>query len=178
MSPQCHRQVYGAHFLTREHSFYHSLLRLLVFGSLLATTGCGVLPPRNATANEPRVVQAASDAAKTLTVSESMVWYANSSQEFGVRFLQGTYVLEAEDDDYWYFRAPEPLEFRHLARGSTTDQYTSLGGLMLAKQTLRAVPAGGYLEVRWIPNGWYRGWARTFWPCKGDNGASPGEQNC
>jgi hypothetical protein len=122
-----------------------SQMSVLAVAAML-TAGCSASPSLDATMNQTRVVQASYDAAKTVTVSEAMVWYASASQDYAVRFPPGIYELEATDDDYWYFRCPTPLEFRHFARGNPTSQYTSFGGLMLAKPPLRFVPAAGYVE--------------------------------
>lgn len=86
------------------------------------------------------------DASKSVTISDGMVWYAGLARSSGLRFPPGTYVLEAEDDDYWYFRSPLPLEFRTFQNGKPTDENTKRGGLMLGKQSIRLVPAGGYVD--------------------------------
>jgi hypothetical protein len=110
-------------------------------------TACGALPPFDAAANESRLVRVDSDPSKSLVVPDGMVWYASSARESGIRFPPGTYSLEAEDDDYWYFKSPAPLEFRRFAHGAPIEQHSNAGGLMLAKQPVRAVPAGGYIDA-------------------------------
>lgn len=120
-------------------------LIILVCGMALA--GCGTLPPMDAAANESRATRPASDPSKTVTVSEGMVWYATPSRSSGLRFPPGTYALEAEDDDYWYFRSPSPLEFRSFSNGRPNEEHTQLGGLMLGKRSLRRIPAAGYVDA-------------------------------
>ena len=109
-------------------------------------TSCAVLPPQDPTASEHRPVRPASDVGKTLAVVDGMVFYDSLARNKGIRFPGGTYVLEAEDDVYWYFRAPAPLEFRIFRSGQVVDERNSPGGLMLGKATLRLVPAAGYID--------------------------------
>jgi hypothetical protein len=120
---------------------------LLALTCGVALSGCGALPPLDATTKETRVTRPVSDPSKTVTVPEGMVWYATASRALGLRFPPGTYVLEAEDDEYWYFRSPSPLEFRSFANGKITEQHTESGGLMLAKRPIRPIPAAGYVDA-------------------------------
>lgn len=117
-------------------------LLLIVFSLLVS---CGVLPPQNPVADEPRAVQNAHDASKTVTVADGMVWY-NADRTRGLRFPSGTYILEAEDAHYWYFRSPAPLEFRTFSGERINDERSMPGGLMVAKAAVSLVPAGGYVE--------------------------------
>ena len=114
---------------------------------LWLVAGCGALPAFNGAANEPRPVRIDSDPKKSLTLPNDMVWYTTPTREHGVLFPAGTYALEAEDDDYWYFRAPAPLDFRTFSHGDQTEQHTSAGGLMIAKHLFRLPPAGGYINA-------------------------------
>jgi hypothetical protein len=75
-----------------------------------------------------------------------MVWYENAMRSSGMRFPPGNYTLEAVDKDYWYFKAPAPLEFRKFSHGQITEQHSRPGGLMLAKQSRRLVPAAAYVD--------------------------------
>jgi len=71
--------------------------------------------------------------------------FAGPLMDRGVRFPGGVYVLEAEDADYWYFRAPAPIEFRILRGGQPVDGRDIPGGIMLSK-SFSMVPAAGYVE--------------------------------
>lgn len=119
---------------------------VLVIGGGFSLTSCGTLPSMEPTASEIRMVRPASDPSKTLVVTDGMVWYATASRSSGLRFPPGTYVLEAEDDDYWYFRSSLPLEFRSFADGRPTEEHTRFGGLMLGKRLIRLIPAAGYVD--------------------------------
>jgi len=86
-------------------------------------------------------VKSASDPARAVAIPEGMVWYENATRDSGMRFPPGNYTLEADDEDYWYFRSAAPLEFRKFSHGQVTEQHLSPGGLMLAKRSLQPVPA-------------------------------------
>lgn len=113
----------------------------------IGLSGCGALPPLDSKANEVRNIRPTADTSKTVTVSEGMVWYSTASRSSGLRFPPGMYALEAEDDDYWYFRAPSPLEFRSFVNGKPSGEYTKPGGLMLGKRSIRLVPGAGYVDA-------------------------------
>jgi hypothetical protein len=116
----------------------------ILFGMLL--TACGTLPPLDPAVHELKAVSSASDPSKNVTVPEGMVWYAGPSRSTGIRLPPGSYTLEAEDADYWYFRSPAPLEFRSFENGRSTEEHSNPGGLMLGKRPLRVVPAAAYIE--------------------------------
>jgi hypothetical protein len=100
----------------------------------------------NPVTSESRSVRAAADEKKTITVPEGMVWYDAARATRGLRFPPGTYALEAEDDEYWYFRAPSPLEFRVFSGREVKDGRFIPGGIMLGKRTIKLVPAAGYID--------------------------------
>lgn len=112
---------------------------------LLFVAGCGTLQ-MDPVAEDKRAVRPASDTTKTVTVKDGMVWYNASPPTRGVRFPPGTYVLEAEDDDYWYLRSPAPLEFKVLRNGEATFAGNVPGGIMIGKSLLRIVPAAAYAD--------------------------------
>jgi hypothetical protein len=109
-----------------------------------ALSGCGTLM-LSPIANESRVVQTLTDATKTLTVPEGMVFYDSRPPTQGIRFPAGTYAVEAEDADFWYLRSEAPLEFRDFDRGAVVAERTVPGGIMIAKR-FSMVPAAGYTD--------------------------------
>ena len=109
----------------------------------LLLSGCVV--PMNPTANETRPVMPAADPEKTIIVPEGMVWYDSVLRSRGLRFPPGTYVLEAEDSDYWYFRSGAPLELRIFQGDKIVDGKDLPGGIMLAKH-FSMVPGAGYID--------------------------------
>jgi hypothetical protein len=118
--------------------------------SALGLVSCSVLPPFDPMTAESFTVQPATDATKTLTVKGDMVFYSDPSQAHGIRFPPGTYALEAEDSDYWYFRSPSPLEFRDSKNGAVTSARGVPGGIMLPRSFTKSlqnlVAAAGYTD--------------------------------
>lgn len=119
--------------------------RSLAFVFLALLVGCGTLPPFNPVTDETRVVRNAHDSSKSVTIVNGMVWYSLDRAK-GMRFPPGTYVLEAEDADYRYFRSPAPLEFREFSGGRVADAQSKAGGIMIAKAAISMVPAAGYVQ--------------------------------
>jgi hypothetical protein len=119
---------------------------LIGFGAMLvAVSGCGGLE-LNPLVNEPRTVRFETDAAKTLTVVNELVWDDKSHPTRELRFPPGTYALEAEDADYWYMRSPAPLNLREFKKGVQTESHLLRGGVAIGKYTTRSVPAAGYID--------------------------------
>jgi hypothetical protein len=63
---------------------------------------------------------------RTLVMSEPLEWSMASSKYpyYAVWFPEGTYHLEAEDSDYWYFRAPEKNGI-FISKGTNPKAYSS-----------------------------------------------------
>ena len=126
------------------------MTRRTAIAALLAVTlaGCGLFHFDPVTA-EDREVTRITDPAKTLTLLEPMVWTNGRTYETstkGERLPEGTYVLEGEDAEYLYFKAPKPIEMRVLKDGKQVDGRDIPGGLALAK-SFKLVPAATYLDV-------------------------------
>ncbi|MDR0901433.1 MAG: hypothetical protein LBM92_01530 [Opitutaceae bacterium] len=119
-------------------------IALLVFFALL--TGCGTLPGNfNPVTFETRAVRVATDATKTVSVPKGMIWHDQTPPTRGLRFPPGTYVLEAEDADYWYLRSAAPLEFRVFEGRQMTEGRNVSGGIMIAKH-FSTVPGAAYTD--------------------------------
>jgi hypothetical protein len=120
----------------------------LVFALL---SGCPAAPVlAGPETSQPRTVSRATDATKTLTVKDGMVFYDRViSPSRGIRFPAGIYLLEAEDASYWYLRSPSPLEVREFKSGKVASSRTALGGIMLGKSFFKTIglPAAGYLDA-------------------------------
>jgi hypothetical protein len=90
-----------------------------------------------------------SDPSRTVTFLQPMVW-SNAPQDRatkGVRLLNGTYVLEAENEDFLYVRAPAPVEMRVLEKGVPVDGRDFEGGLALSKAFVAMAPAAAYVSI-------------------------------
>lgn len=96
-----------------------------------------------------RMIKPATDPRKTFTVHREMVFYEPFPPKRGLAFPVGVYELEAEDEQYWYFRCPHPLEVlqievvNHLPE--VTERRRVEGGLMLEKR-FAIVAGGGYID--------------------------------
>jgi hypothetical protein len=118
------------------------LTLILITASFLV--GCGTLQ-LSPIANETRAVTTSTDARKVIIVEEGMVWFDAAAPTQGLRFPPGTYVVEAEDVDYWYLRSPAPLELRVFEQGKVVDAQSIPGGIMIAKRS-SMVPGAGYID--------------------------------
>lgn len=118
------------------------LILLIAASVILAACGTVKLDPAWL---ETRTVHTASDAKKTVTVRDGMVFYDSSPPTRGIRFPSGTYTLEAEDADYWYLRSSAPLEFHVFKDGKLVDGRNIPGGIMVAKH-FSMVPGAGYID--------------------------------
>lgn len=111
-----------------------------------ALCSCGLLPAGAPERAENRTVTPATSTSRTLTIIEPMV-LANSrdirENGKGVRLPSGAYKLEAEDAQYYYFRAPVHLEYRVIIQGAT-DQRFIPGGVALSKRSF--APGATYAD--------------------------------
>lgn len=105
---------------------------------LVLLAGCGV-------GGVPRAVQPVFDATKTFTVLKDFDWYGPYPPSQGVRLRAGVYALEAEDAEYWYFRAPVAIEVVAVERMSVAHGRSVPGGVMLSKR-FHIVPAAAYVD--------------------------------
>jgi len=98
--------------------------------------------------SEQRRAALVTDESKTVTLSEPIVWLNAPAHRAskGVRLPAGQYSLEAEDEDYLYFRAPAPIEMRLLQDGRPVEGPDVAGGLALGKAVLPVSPAA-YIDV-------------------------------
>lgn len=97
--------------------------------------------------SEDRIVKPTLDQKKEVVFNQPMVWYDGVRALRGILFSEGIYSLEAEDDEYYYFKAPKELEYRIFENGQTTEARFMPGGLYLSKNALNMIPAGAYLSV-------------------------------
>lgn len=130
--------------MMRHTKLFCAVLLTVVCG----TPGCSLIQLDPVTADERSVVPV-SAGSKTVTFVEPVVWLDAPGKlaSRGVRLPPGVYRLEAENDQYLYFRAPQPIEMRVLKDGQIVDGRDIPGGLALAKGTLNPVPAVTYIDV-------------------------------
>lgn len=125
-----------------EQKFLTSVQTRLILSTaaLLVLVGCASYSVPELR-RETTVVE---DSGKNFTVLKEISTYDHGArtQRRGVALPVGTYTLEAEDAEYWYFRAPSPVEFRVLEGRRIADQRRIPGGIRIHKQTNAAPPAG------------------------------------
>jgi hypothetical protein len=111
---------------------------------LASCCGCKMLDP---TMKEKRIVTPTARNDKTIIFNDSMVW---GDRPWGltraIRFPKGKYIIEAEDDEYYYFKAPANIEYRIFKDKKLTDARNMPGGLFY-KKYFNILPAGAYLSV-------------------------------
>jgi hypothetical protein len=117
---------------------------VIACSTAILISGCVSLPGAVA---EQHPVRSVSDPSRVVVFNEPMVWLDAPTHRAskGVRLQPGEYALEAENDEYWYFRAPEPLELRALDGSRTVDGRFVPGGLALSKG-FNLVPAAVYID--------------------------------
>jgi hypothetical protein len=154
------------------------LLRaLVVIAGFLGVSGCFFIQ-LNPVTNEEFEAAPVSDPARSVEFLEPMVWVDYPGRPTnGVRFLPGVYVLEAESEEFMYFRSPARLEIRALKDGAVVGGRDVQGGLALSKAFLPIAPASAYVWVsetrkRHVMNMGHdfrylegKSWTKTFdWP--------------
>jgi hypothetical protein len=111
---------------------------------LLATAGCATLAISPAT-SETRMTYTTKDDSRTLTVLERITFNDSAKiKVFSVTLPKGTYKLEAVDDDYWYLRAPVPMQRNSYDGDNVADSSLFSGGIMIGRKAGMSVPAGVY----------------------------------
>jgi hypothetical protein len=85
---------------------------------------------------------------RSLVMSEPLNWFASEDgKKYDIYLPQGTFHLEAEDSDYWYFRAPEKVSVVITKLFSTPDGRSFDGGIFISKKTNpEAYSSGAYLN--------------------------------
>jgi len=117
-----------------------ALLTILLFSMVSVSYGANPLT------QESREVNLINDPSKTVNVFEGMVWYNSRRPTHGLKMPPGTYILEAEDENYLYFRSTVPLEMRLFKNGKAVDDRKLPGGIMLNKKWLSRIPAACYID--------------------------------
>lgn len=79
--------------------------------------------------------------ARTITLKYALGWWTSAALRNAVTLPAGVYHIEGEDNEFWYFRAPQPLEVRSQ-HGEARRAQT--GGIALRKHPDAAVVAEIY----------------------------------
>jgi hypothetical protein len=98
--------------------------------------------------NDPRTAMLAADPSRTVVFHEPLSW-ANGPDHratHAVLLPAGVYTLEAENEEFSYFKAPSPLSMGTFEAGSRTGGYDFDGGVAFAKSRLAQIPAEAYVS--------------------------------
>lgn len=96
-------------------------------GGLVAAERCETTP-----AQDPR---------KVFSVLKEIASYTAGGQIEGMALPVGKYTLEAQDADYWYFRAPSPIGHR-VTEGRKVVERRVAGGIRISKHSPGGLAAG------------------------------------
>ncbi len=120
----------------------NKLLSLISFAILVIFSGC-----MQTTMKEERQVSPVILEKKAVIFKAPMVW-ANKpvGKTRAIRFPKGIYTIEAEDAEYYYFMAPEDIEYKIFKEGKVVDSRKIPGGLFY-KKIFHIIPAGAYMSV-------------------------------
>ena len=114
---------------------------LLVLASL--AFGCGTFSVNPVTA-ESRAVYGVNKEVRTLTILSRQTFHDSKAKVYSLTIPKGAYTLEAQDEDYWYFKAPTLLERSTYDGKTVVDSNVFVGGIMIGKKNGMMVPAGVY----------------------------------
>lgn len=64
----------------------------------------------------------------------------------GIRLMPGRFTLEAENENYWFFRAPKPVDLLMYDFGRIINGTNVRGGVMLAKDATNPKSAAVYID--------------------------------
>ncbi len=128
--------------MLKKYSFIFCSIIILFFLS-----GCGVvLPPLNPVISEDRSVAPSLNLENSIVLKDSMVWYNKMPPTRGIKFPSGIYQLEAEDHEYYYFKAPHKIDYKVFKDGREVDGNLLSGGIYLSKKHINIQPAGAYFS--------------------------------
>ncbi|RYD65737.1 MAG: hypothetical protein EOP83_06750 [Verrucomicrobiaceae bacterium] len=113
-------------------------LHIAVATISLLLASCGLLPPSGSPNRaELRTVTPVHGDSRKLICHQSMVLMSQGDltrNGKGLRLPAGIYLIEAQDSEYDYYRAPAKVEYRVVSNGKV-DQRFIPGGIALPKRT-------------------------------------------
>ncbi len=119
---------------------------LLLLLPLLVLLGCETIPEPSPMTAEERTVRPIAESTRAVVLPRELKFYDDEEPARGIHLPPGEYVLEAEDDEYYYYLAPKRISFRMMLRTIVVDERNLPGGIMLSKEPRRNNPAGIYLQ--------------------------------
>jgi len=128
--------------------FFRATRRIAGPALLLASVllgGCGGIT-LNASDFQVRAIMPVAEHKMMLTLKQGMVWCQDETAARCLRLPPGVYTIEAEDADFRYFRAPEPIDFRRLDGQEPDSRSLIPGGIALRKTFDLMLPAEVYVD--------------------------------
>jgi hypothetical protein len=113
----------------------------------LILSGCAdmILPGTNRI-REERIVLPAT-AHRSLVMSEPLDWFASENGErYDVWLPQGTFHVEAQDNDYWYYKAPGKVSLGETPPFSNRDFRMFDGGIFMSRNPGSKYSSGAYID--------------------------------
>lgn len=120
---------------------------LMLLLPLFVLPGCETIPEPSPMTAQERTVRLIAESTRTVVIPKELKFYDNEEPARGIHLPPGEYLLEAEDDEYYYYLAPERISFRMMIRTIVADEQNLPGGLMLSKEPRRNNPAAIYLQA-------------------------------
>ena len=114
---------------------------------LLSASGCSAVSV-DPVINDQRTATPATDSDREVVFLEPLSW-ANGPDDRATKAIflpAGTYSLEAENEQFFYFRAPAQLRMGTYDRGTQTGGHEFVGGIAFAKSSLAQIPAEAYVS--------------------------------
>jgi hypothetical protein len=128
-----------------RHAALARVALIFCMGLSLLLGGCGGFA-LNPLTSEHRVIRAGQDPTRSLIIAHELVLDDKRHPVHQLHLPAGTYSLEGEDDDYWYFRSSSALGMVDFHRGGQSDRHGFRGGIALGKYATRRVPAAAYID--------------------------------
>jgi hypothetical protein len=115
----------------------------------LVLSGCANLfHPVSTRIYEARPASSAS-AQTVLVMSEQLDWHSSTNGDrYDILLPQGIYHVEARDDDYLYYQAPERVSLgkKKIFADQGTDGYD--GGIFISRKAGSKYSAGAYIDFK------------------------------
>lgn len=98
----------------------------------------------NPVTSETRPVYPVPGIKSAITVLKAQVFFDSKSKVYSVTVSPGRFVLDAQDEDYWYFRAPTAMQRAIYDSGQLFSTDLFPGGIAIGKKKGMIFPAAVY----------------------------------
>jgi hypothetical protein len=125
------------------------VIRFFIVLLVLIVTGCAnmALPGTDRIWEERTVSPTTSP--RSLAMSEPLDWFSSENGErYDIWLPSGAYHVEAEDSDYWFFKAPENVSLGKTKFFSDQESRTYAGGIFISRSTSSKYSSGAYIDYK------------------------------